>query len=255
MKKLDLTKKIFKNFSVAETKVAEGAPRTLVVKITSSNPDRSNDVVDPKGMDSEHFMANPIVLFAHQYDELPVAKCTNLKVLDDGVLATVEFLPEGKYAKSDIIYYMYKNGFLNAWSVGFMPKGDDAYMENDLGGYDFKQWELLEFSSVPVPANAEALTVMRSKGFNVDALFKKEEKTDETKIKLIEANKTIENLTQENKDLKKQLEEKKQKISTTSVLAGLVNSLRNDLKKTDKDVGLALRTLKMFDCEKGGEKI
>ena len=83
----------------------------------------------------------------------------------------------------------------------------------------------------------------------------KEEKTDETKIKLIEANKTIENLTQENKDLKKQLEEKKQKISTTSVLAGLVNSLRNDLKKTDKDVGLALRTLKMFDCEKGGEKI
>ena len=340
--KTDLTKKIFKNFSIAETKVAEGKPRTLVVKITSPTPDRSQDIVEPKGMNAKNFMKNPVVLFAHNYSELPIAKCTNLEVVEDGVLATVQFMEAGKYGKSDVVYEMYKTGFLNAWSIGFMPSGKDAYEENDEGGYTFKNWELLEFSSVPVPANAEALTVMRSKGFDVDKLFEKEKKdednptdpgyTDETKItdltvgqlknlidecldaeeeendegKSVKVDINLKDSEEVQKtidDLKKQVEEMTIKVGRTisakhesllsecvthcqkvvencqtildtvaeeeddgkglgktessvikiNVLNGLVNSLTHDLKKTDKDVGLALRTLKLFKG-RGGEK-
>ena len=375
--KTNIKEKIFKNFSVAETKVADGTPRTLVVKITTPTPDRSQDVVEPKGMNSDNFMKNPIVLFAHNYGELPIAKCTNLKIMDDGVMATVQFPEKGMYPKADTVYEMYKGGYLNAWSVGFMPSGEDAYMENEQGGYTFKSWELLEFSSVPVPANAEALTVMRSKGLNVDALnetkkleVKKDADnpedpgyTDDTKItdlnvkqlknvidEALDAEETEEDtdksakavvekdveqvlalsyaldclnyfigyfedskVNQKDVDklkmalglvmevVKNQAELGKKSFTvakvgrtisakhealltecidhskstmkniqsildtvaeeddgksikpTGTVLAGLVASLKQDLKKTDKDVGLALRTLKLFSSGKGGE--
>jgi len=166
--------KIFKDFH-AETKADEGAgKRILVAKISTPNTDRSKDHVMAKGAVTDNFMKNPIVQFAHKYDELPIAKCIALKIADDGILATVEFPEEGQYQKSDVIYWMYKNGYLNAWSIGFMPL-EDGYEANKEGGYDFTKWELFEFSSVPVPDNPEALTVMRSKGINVDAVLEKKE--------------------------------------------------------------------------------
>lgn len=166
--------KIFKNFAAIETKVADNEPRTLVVKISTPTPDRSKDTVQPNGMLADNFLKNPVVMFAHNYADMPIAKCTGLKVQDTGILATVQFPDEGTYDKADTIYKMYKDGFLNAWSIGFMPMD---YEENEQGGYNFKSWELFEFSSVPVPDNPEALTVMRSKGINVDAVLEKKEET------------------------------------------------------------------------------
>jgi len=172
--------KIFRNFNTGEVKVADGQPRTLVVKISTPTPDRSKDTVQPQGMDAENFLKNPVVLFAHNYSDMPIARCTSLKVSDTGILATVQFPDEGVYDKADTIYEMYKQGFLNAWSIGFMPTD---YDENSVGGYNFKTWELFEFSSVPVPDNPEALTVMRSKGIDVDAVVGKggEDPKDEPK--------------------------------------------------------------------------
>ena len=330
MSKLDPTQKIVKNFTAIETKVADGALRTLVVKISTPTPDRSKDIVEPKGMNSDNFMKNPVVLFAHNYGELPIAKCTGLKVADTGILATVQFPEEGTYPKADTVYQMYKDGFLNAWSVGFQPI-DNGYEPNEEGGYTFKSWELLEFSSVPVPANAEALTIMRSKGINIDALNQtkkieekgkiEEEKkdadnpadsgyTDDTKISdltvkqlknIIDECLDAEQMEEGEEDGEKAFDQAIEKVGRSisarheamlreckdmhdkcikhietilstvedegdkedtgktieqsgSVLAGLVKSLKQDLKKTDKDVGLALRTLKMFESGKGGEK-
>src|SRR5579885_3314054 len=155
--------KLFKNFTAVETKVADGQPRTLVVKISDPEPDRSKDTVQPMGMDASNFEKNPVVLFAHNYSDLPIAKCVGLKATADGILATVQFPEEGVYPKADTIYRMYKEGILNAWSIGFMPTD---YEENNQGGYNFKTWELFEFSSVPVPDNPRALTIMRSKGID-----------------------------------------------------------------------------------------
>lgn len=157
--------KIYKSFT-SETKTEQsGDKRILVAKISTPNADRSRDHVYSKGAKLDNFMKNPVVLFAHDYSSKPIAKCTNIKTSDDGIIATVEFLPEGVYSEADIIYTMYKEGFLNAWSIGFMP---DDYEGNEQGGYDFKTWEMFEFSSVPVPDNPEALTIMRGKGINVD---------------------------------------------------------------------------------------
>jgi uncharacterized protein len=170
--------KIYKNFE-SEVKFSDDNKRVLVVRISTVNPDRSKDTVQPSGMVYENFLKNPVVLFAHKYDTKPIAKCTSLRVSKDVVEATVEFLPEGVYQEADIIYEMYKGGFLNAWSIGFMALD---YEDNDFGGYNFKQWELFEFSSVPVPDNPEALTIIRSKGLNVeDFIEKKDAPVEEAK--------------------------------------------------------------------------
>jgi hypothetical protein len=163
--------KIYKNFE-SEVKFSDDNKRVLVVRISTVNPDRSKDTVQPSGMVYENFLKNPVVLFAHKYDTKPIAKCTSLRVSKDVVEATVEFLPEGVYQEADIIYEMYKGGFLNAWSIGFMALD---YEDNDFGGYNFKQWELFEFSSVPVPDNPEALTIIRSKGLNVEDYIEKKD--------------------------------------------------------------------------------
>jgi hypothetical protein len=67
--------KIFKDFH-AETKADEGdGKRILVAKISTPNTDRSKDHVLAKGAVPTNFMKNPVVQFAHKYDELPIAKC------------------------------------------------------------------------------------------------------------------------------------------------------------------------------------
>ena len=167
--------KIFKTVAT-ETKAADEG-RKLVVKISTINADRSGDVVDPAGMICDNFFKNPVVSAFHKYDELPIAKCTGLKVSGTDIMADVEFPEAGLYEKSDVIYEMYKQGFLNAWSIGFRAM---EYEPIEDGGYRFKKWELFEFAAVLVPDNPEALTVMRSKGINVDLVI--EEKKEIKKV-------------------------------------------------------------------------
>src|SRR2546421_429546 len=52
---------------------------------------------------------------------------------------------------------------------------------NKDGGFDYKSWELLEYSLVLVPDNPDALTIMRSKGFDPDKILAEQKKFEEAK--------------------------------------------------------------------------
>jgi len=169
MRNIDFSKKIIKDFNI-EVKEINEDKRTLMVCISTPNTDRYGDEVMPLGMKYDNYLGkNPVVLFAHNYEELPIGRCVELSVSDNGVMATVEFVPEGVYDKADTVYQMAKLGFLNAWSIGCMVLDYEPIENTD--GYRFLSWELLEFSAVTVPANAEALTLMRSKGLDVDPII------------------------------------------------------------------------------------
>ncbi|MCL5431675.1 MAG: hypothetical protein M1484_01090 [Patescibacteria group bacterium] len=180
---------ILKTFFSTETKAVDGSPRTLVAKISTQDPDRSKDVMVQDGVMLDNYLKNPVVMYAHDYRDLPIAKCADIKVADGGILATVQFPDEGIYEKADVVYQLYKEGFMNAWSIGYL--GLDVEPIPD-GGLKYNKWELYEFSAVPIPDNPDALTVMRSKGINVDILLQNkdsagdedetEEYTDETKV-------------------------------------------------------------------------
>lgn len=142
----------FKNYTATVEPLAE---RKMSFTISTAAVDRDGDTIDPKGWDLKSYIANPVVLWAHDYSSPPVGKAVNIKSTEHGLQADVEFLPQGMNPFADMIHDMCKSGFLNATSVGFRGNGEKS--KDRERGYDFKTQELLEFSIVPVPCNPEAL--------------------------------------------------------------------------------------------------
>ena len=167
---------ILKQFD-SEVKTIEGE-RALNVTITTNDVDRSGDIVEPKGAKLANFKKNPVVLMAHDYQGLPIGKASNLTKTDNGIIAKVIFPEEGTYPLADTVYNLYKQKFMRAWSIGFVPiKSEDIVDDEEdkdsktvSRGKRFKTWELLEFSACAVPANPHALTNMVSKGIDVELL-------------------------------------------------------------------------------------
>ena len=164
----------------SEVKVVEGE-RALTVTITTNDVDRMGDIVEPKGGKLTNFKKNPVVLMSHDYSGLPIGKASDLVKTDNGITAKVTFPEEGTYPLADTVYNMYKQKFMRAWSIGFIPiksedivddeEDKDKDKERYLGrGRRFKTWELLEFSACAVPANPEALSNMISKGIDIGLL-------------------------------------------------------------------------------------
>lgn len=130
--------------------------------------DRQGDIVDQSGWDLKNFLLNPVILWAHKYDELPVGKATNVKVTDAGLELDFEFAPVEANAKAEEVKNCFEQGFLNAVSVGFIPK--------ERKGNTIIKAELLEVSIVPVPANQEALRLAMSKGLELKEILNDIEK-------------------------------------------------------------------------------
>lgn len=140
---------------LAEIETKADAP--VVVTISTAGVDRSFDVVKPDGADLKNYLANPVVLWAHDRSALPIGKAVRVWTDANGIKAEVEFAGH-PFAKE--VEALVRAGIVRAASIGFRPLPDGVKAANDperAGGLDFEKWELLEFSFVPVPANAEAL--------------------------------------------------------------------------------------------------
>ena len=151
-----------------EVKAAEGESRRMTFTISTASVDRMGDTIAVEGWDLADFRKNPVVLWAHDQGAPPVGKATRVAVEKGKLVADVEFTPPGMSAFNDTVYAMLKGGFLNATSVGFLPT--EWKFADDPGrraGIDFLKQQLLEFSVVPVPANAEALVQARSLGIDL----------------------------------------------------------------------------------------
>lgn len=131
-------------------------------KITEEKPDREQDIVFAKGLDITNYLKNPVVLWGHDSSELPIGKCVNIEQVEDGWIATVEFVSEDvPYigAKAEAIRRLIKDGFLSAVSIGFIPTEWDF---NEEGGLNILKSELTEFSVVSVPCLPTALVEERT---------------------------------------------------------------------------------------------
>jgi HK97 family phage prohead protease len=138
---------------------AEGlGDRQVRVVVSTSGVDRAGDIVIPEGIDLSSYKANPVILWNHN-PSCPVARCLDIAVKGDAVEALVQFPPEGDDPEADTLYKRIKNGVVNAASIGFDPTKAEPIKG---GGLKFVASELMEFSFVTVPCNADALIVERS---------------------------------------------------------------------------------------------
>lgn len=194
-------KTVRKTFDSALVKEADD--QSLIVTISTASPDRSHDVVSPDGVDLTSYKKNPVVALNHNYQGLPIAKTEQIEVKEDRIMAKVVFPKRGVYPLADTVHDLYKDGFMNAWSIGFIPK---EFEDNADGGKNFTKWELLEYSAVLVPDNPEALTLLRSKGFDLDDKGNVKE-IDKANVKIID--KKIDKSEADVKKDEKKIDEKK----------------------------------------------
>lgn len=157
-----------------ETK-ATGDDRVIRFIASTMREDRDGDTIDPRGILTAEFSANPVFQPFHDYSKLPVGKVVNWSVDGDSFVIDVRFptMEElGYESEADMpdqarmslaIFRWYKAGYLNAVSIGFAPVPGKV-KQRDEGGYHFEEVELLEVSAVPVPSNRDAVAIMRDVG-------------------------------------------------------------------------------------------
>ena len=156
----------FSNFSITPTSVNEDT-YTLDAVFSSGTVDRHGEIVDQKSWQLENFMKNPVMLFGHDHSQPPIGRVMALGYNDNGDLAgTVQFAAK-EYPFANVIWNLYKGGFMKAFSVGFSA-GTVDLIDNQV---ILKDNELYELSAVSVPANALALA--KSKGLDTLPLEEK----------------------------------------------------------------------------------
>ena len=151
------------------------APRTIRFICTNETPDRDGDIISTSGWDVKNYMKNPVILYGHNPSGFPygTAKALtfdtrNKQTLVDIYFPTMEEMSSdpkqiSDHAKNvDAVYCMAKMGLLNALSVGF--RGTDY--TPTATGRNYTSQELMEISIVPIPANPEAVAVLRSAGIS-----------------------------------------------------------------------------------------
>jgi len=166
-----MLKKIRKFLNV---KVSDEGNRVLKFRVTDETVDRDNEILTLSGWDIKQYKKNPVVLYAHNYRDLPIAKAKTIKISkDDGMVVKAQFPTAEEHSFADTVYKLYKAGYMNTVSVGFIPKEFDRG-ENGKPTKITKK-EMLEFSAVPVPANPNAIQVNSIKTALNDGIINEQE--------------------------------------------------------------------------------
>ena len=152
-REIDEHVKLTMNLESASTKdLGEGV---LECVVTTANEDRHGENIDTKGISTDRYMENPVVLYGHDYYGLPIGK--TLKLTEQSKKMKARFqLATDILPFAATVYAMVKAGYINAVSIGgIVKKWSEDYRT-------IEEMEMLEFSIVSIPANPEALITGRS---------------------------------------------------------------------------------------------
>ena len=123
--------------SASETMEVRRSEKSVVVTISTRARDRHGDVIDPGGVRLDRFRKNPVVLYAHDYKGLPVAKSLWEKVRPSSkslggnggesiadqlteLIAKPQFHLQTELSRE--VWALVEKGVLAAWSIGFIPE-------------------------------------------------------------------------------------------------------------------------------------
>lgn len=163
---------------------------TFEIVISTDDIDRHGEIVDQKGIDFTAYMKNPVVLWGHNHNQIPVGTTDEIYTRNAG--AQTQTVAKGRFAAHEFaqtLRQLYDAKMLNTSSIGFIPK--------EYNGNTITKSELLEWSFVSIPANPYALALGKS-GFNIAELLAKGVIMEEVKhgddVKTdLEADETVEN--------------------------------------------------------------
>lgn len=142
-----------KSYGIIEkaSKLAEGE---IEVVVSTNALDAHGERINVEGIDLKDYKKNPVVLWAHDGFNLPIAKATRIWKDNGKLMAKAAFDMADEFAVK--VYNKIKDGFLNAVSIGGMV---DEWGQD---GITISRMTMKEFSVVPVPANSQALVTAKS---------------------------------------------------------------------------------------------
>ena len=215
--------------------------RVLRFIVTDESQDSDEDILLFEGWNLSRFVKNPVGLYMHQYDKPAMAKAVNIIKDEINKVVMIDFkFPSfdemssdknfvSEWAKlTDTVFNLYKNGYMNAVSVGF-DSSDFIKNPNSQFGRIYKNKSMLEVSFVSVPANENALLTAKSKGIIDDEGVKAMKKYEK---ELKEIDKSEEIITEEKKDLferetDKIIEDIKEHIEDKTIKIGNTINVKN----------------------------
>ena len=157
-----------RNDPSAKTLSVDAGKMLIRSVITTGEPDRLGDVVIPTGLKNvEDYLINPVVLWAHDRTRVPpIGLCEWLDVQPRRVVAQTRFAQDVQFAED--VFRLYEQGVLRGWSIGFLPRKARPIHKHSGSALEVHEWDLLEYSAVPIPENPGALTIALQKGFVKD---------------------------------------------------------------------------------------
>jgi len=146
-----------KKAKLAYAKSVDAEKKTVTAYVSTYEWDRTMEKFAPGAWDLENYKKNPVILWGHDGSKPPIGRAIDIKEDANGLIAVAEFDTESERGAE--IFGLYERGFLNAFSVGFIPKAQalENIPEQGTKGTVWTEAELLEFSAVSIPANPGAM--------------------------------------------------------------------------------------------------
>jgi hypothetical protein len=160
-------------------RLAPSAPFTVneetrTISYIFSNPLVARDfhTIAADAWDVGHFTRNPVFLWAHDANDLPIGRVEDIESRNGLLLGSVQYVEREIYPFADTVYRLVKGKYLSAVSTSWIPRAwKHAADLKRPEGIDFTAVELLEISQVPVPAVPGALATARSAGIDTGPIY------------------------------------------------------------------------------------
>ena len=138
---------------------ADDESRVIRFAGSTGDMDRDGEVIEPRGWDIKNYKKNPVFLWGHSHSQPPIGRTIKIEKTDSALVFDVEFPTEDIYPFADTIFKLYKNNYLNAVSVGFIPKEwkDGNPDDKTQPRRRFLKQELLELSGCSIQSNYNAV--------------------------------------------------------------------------------------------------
>jgi len=166
----------FKETQSLFVKSIDESKRQIEAVVSTADLDRYDEIILPEAFREllDAYLKNPVVISSHQHrldtGHSSVVGQVIKAWLDQVGLHVVIWFAETELGNE--FWYLYKNKFQRAFSVGFIPlEWQDGTSDGGQRVRTYTKVELLEISCVPVPANRNALS--KSKQRKADFIAEK----------------------------------------------------------------------------------
>jgi hypothetical protein len=144
---------------------ADAAGDCIDIRASDETLDRYDEVIKASGWRLDNYVKNPVIQNCHQYGDIifTIGKALKTEVRGNALVQRWQFATDVN-PMAKIAHGLYKGGYLNTSSVGFIPLEWSNGTKAGEPARTYLKQELLETSAVGIPANPNALALALKSG-------------------------------------------------------------------------------------------